>query len=59
MKLTLTHPEVREAIREYVVARGFVLTVPKTVNQNTGLIFTWDPQTADKLRVEIEIKEAK
>lgn len=59
MKLTLTHPEVRDAIRQYVASKGFVLAVPKTVNQNTGLKFYWDIQSADKLKVEIELKEAK
>lgn len=60
MKLILTHQEVREAIRQYVTARGFELAIPKTVNQNTGLWFMWDAtRPKNRLTVEVDIKVVK
>lgn len=61
MKLLLEMPEVREAIRQYVTSKGYILAIPKTVNQNTGLLFQWkanDP-SGHKLSVKVSLKEER
>lgn len=60
MNVTLSHKDVREAIREYMTKRGYKLAVPKTVNQNTGLVFKWyHSRPKDSLEVTVELKEGE
>lgn len=59
MKLLLNTEEIRKAVRQYVQSEGYILRVPKTVNQNTGLMFYWDNNNSDKLRVEVKLREKK